>query len=76
MNESADQVIPRTRVYRPKGAYAHLVPEGQDPSGYLIVMCRLGGKGWLGTGSQAEYEHAASLPVCGGCERQAARGRL
>ena len=70
----SDAPAEHTRVYRKRGKYAHLVPTGSLPSGYTIVMCRLGGTGWLGTGSQQEYERAASLPVCGQCMKAVARG--
>lgn len=31
---------------------------------------------WLGSGTQAEYERAAALPLCPRCSRAAARGLL
>lgn len=55
-----------TRVYRLRGREAHLRE--------LTAFTGCGGRaafpgwdGWLGTGSQEEYEHAAGLPLCGKC---------
>lgn len=78
MNNSSDQAIPEghARVYGKTGRFAHLVPLGEEPSGYVIVMCRLGGRQWLGTGSQDEYDRAASLPVCGQCLKAVRGGRV
>jgi hypothetical protein len=51
-----------TRIYRFRGREAHL----------REATCRTALRfrdydGWLGTGSQAEYEHAAALPLCAAC---------
>lgn len=68
-----------TRVYRLRGRKAHLRREDG-----ASIACwpadQPGDSGtedhWLGTGSQAEYEHAAALPLCLACfaVREAARG--
>lgn len=67
-----------TRVYRKGGRMAHLRKE--DGSGDIACggpLSRQDGRDdyWLGTGSQAEYEHAASLPLHPACfsVREAAR---
>ena len=67
-----------TRVYRKGGRYAHLREE--DGSGDIACddpLSREDGRDdhWLGTGSQAGYEHARSLPLHPGCfaVREAAR---
>jgi hypothetical protein len=59
-----------TRVYRSGGRYAHLRKE--DGSGDIACegpFSREDGRDdhWLGTGSQAEYEHAAGLPLHPAC---------
>lgn len=74
MNNAPDQGIPDgyTLVYRPTGRYAHFADTG-DAGGYCEVYCRLGGTGWLGTGSQEQYERAASLPKCPACLRATGR---
>jgi hypothetical protein len=55
-----------TRVYRRRGREAHLRE--------LTAFTGCGGPrfsrdwdGWLGTGCQEEYEHAAALPLCRRC---------
>jgi hypothetical protein len=64
------------RVYAPNGKMTHLLPPGDRPSvGYPVALCRRPPPlftSWLGTGSQAEYDHAAALPACPRCERRAA----
>lgn len=59
-----------TRVYRKGGRMAHLRKE--DGSGDIACegpFSRQDGRDdhWLGTGSQAEYEHAAGLPLHPAC---------
>lgn len=58
-----------TRLYQRGGHYAHLEQERH-------VMCRNPlredawvDESWRGTGSQAEYEHAAAMPLCPACFR-------
>jgi hypothetical protein len=55
------------RLYAPHGKLAHLSP----PWAWREVLCRPDGsrqpQAWLGTGSQDEYDRAASLPLCGRC---------
>lgn len=65
-----------TRVYKRGGRYAHL----RRPDGSQVIACSCADGTedcWLGTGSQAEYEHAAALPLHPGCfaVREAARLR-
>ena len=51
-----------SRVYTPKGKVAHLTEQG------TITLCRLWyPDGFLGTGSQEEYETAATMPTCKTC---------
>ena len=58
-----------TRVYRSGGRHAHLREESGGLIACSVWRFREGGweAGWLGTGSQDEYEHAAGLPLCLGC---------
>jgi hypothetical protein len=60
-----------TRVYAPRGRIAHLLrPGGQPAAGRPLALCLLYPRlhtSWLGTGSQEEYDKAASLPLCGKC---------
>lgn len=63
-----------TRVYVLHGKIAHLLPPGERPGvGYSRALCArspaLFGV-WLGTGSQSEYDRAASLPLCSRCEQK------
>ena len=62
-----------TRVYTPHGQVAHL----RRPFGYSSILCPVvpawPGE-WLGTGSQREYEKAASLPLCAVCGHLAEAG--
>ena len=62
-----------TRVYSRHGKMAHLLRPGAGPSfGYPAALCRRQPRlfrSWLGTGSQDEYDQAASLPTCGKCEQ-------
>lgn len=68
-----------TRVYGRNGRYAHLltlngsVDIDSAMCGRILWTCVREGewKPWLGTGSQAEYEKAASLPLCPRCEHLA-----
>jgi len=54
------------RVYLPHGTVAHLMA----PFGSRYVLCPAGSRAgeWLGTGSQAEYDRAAALPLCFRCQ--------
>jgi hypothetical protein len=52
-----------TRVYRFRGREAHL----REAACRTAARYRRDYDGWLGTGSQAEYEHAAALPLCAAC---------
>jgi hypothetical protein len=62
-----------TRVYRRNVRVAHLVGPGTS---HGEPMCPARSEhGWLGTGSQWEYEHAATLPLCGECKVIADAGR-
>jgi hypothetical protein len=58
-----------TRVYRAGGRVAHLRPEDlQYPAAPVCQDPRYDRDGeWLGTGTQEEYERAASLPLCQRC---------
>ena len=55
------------RVYLATGTKAHLVNSVNNPPYAFCICCgkqpALGGY-WLGTGSMAEYEKAAALPLC------------
>jgi hypothetical protein len=66
-----------TRVYALHGKMAHLLAPWESPNlGYAFTLCRRQPRlftAWLGTGSQAEYERAASLPACEQCLRAAAK---
>lgn len=58
------------RVYAPTGAVAHLrAPFASSTGGGVLCGLELGWPSqWLrGTGSQREYDKAASLPLCGRC---------
>ena len=59
-----------TRVYTSAAArVAHLRP---DWRGGDRVLCPAESRllvGWLGTGSQEEYDRAAALPTCKRCEK-------
>ena len=65
------------RVYARTGKIAHLLPCDASPSlGYAFTFCRRQPRlfaSWLGTGSQAEYEKAGSLPLCSRCEHLSAK---
>jgi hypothetical protein len=64
-----------TRVYTRRGASAHLIPPADPDLSTAVVLCPLRlklGESWLGTGSQDERDHAASLPVCKWCASEAA----
>jgi len=61
------------RRYTRYGRVAHLLDplEYSERTGTAAVLCGLWEwyvHSWLGTGSQAEYERAASLPVCKNCQ--------
>jgi hypothetical protein len=59
------------RRYTSIGRVAHAVDiDGPHPA-YAGARCHLDAPlgGWLGTGSQAEYERAAALPLCRLCRR-------
>jgi hypothetical protein len=54
-----------SRVYIPTGKVAHFTDQG------TVTYCRLWvPEGLWGTGSQEEYERAASLPICKKCQRK------
>lgn len=55
-----------TRVYRPGGRLAHLRGE-RIACETASPQDRYDPDTWLGTGSQAEYDRAASLPLCLRC---------
>jgi len=58
-----------TRVYAVHGKLAHLLRPGDVPASGEAFCRRLPAWfGWRGTGSQLEYEVAASLPLCSRCE--------
>lgn len=70
--------LPWTRVYRKGGWMAHLRREdGAADIACLGLLSPEDGRDdhWLGTGSQAEYDHAAQMPLCPRCfaVREAAR---
>ena len=62
-----------TRVYTRRGRAAHLLsPVSTIRNGRALCPVDPQWPGeWLGTGTQAEHEHAASLPLCRHCERSA-----
>ena len=43
--------------------------QGRAPRPVRLGAGLVGPAGWLGTGSQAEYERAAALPLCKRCDR-------
>jgi hypothetical protein len=58
-----------TRVYLPTGVVAHILPVYSSPNeGYpTCIRCSRQprwGTCWYGTGSMAEREKAAALPLC------------
>lgn len=57
-----------TRIYRKRGRYAHL-RELASSCQVLRQWWYIHDDGWLGTGSQAEYERAEALPLCPWCFR-------
>lgn len=57
-----------TRVYRRRSREAHL-REAVTFTGCGGPRAFRDWNGWLGTGSQEEYERAAALPLCGTCFR-------
>jgi hypothetical protein len=65
-----------TRVYTRTGAKAHLLPPLTSPNaGYPVALCGRQPEfsdSWRGTGTQAEHERAAELPLCSRCEQKAA----
>jgi hypothetical protein len=59
------------RFYLPHGQVAHAISNIGPRSLYTSAACRTGpgfGSFWLGTGTQDEYEKAATLPRCRRCE--------
>jgi hypothetical protein len=69
-----------TRVYGRHGVFAHLLAPGHRTEDDAALCGRMlwasktyagTWNPWLGTGSQAEYERAASLPLCSMCEHRA-----
>ncbi len=71
--QAANPLVSRpefTRVYASNRAQkAHLVRHSGEPN----ALCGRYADWWgfLGTGSQLEYEHAAILPTCADCQRKA-----
>lgn len=68
-----------TRVYRRGGKVAHLHSSGyriacDDPAESVMPPPNDGS--WLGTGSQDEYEKAASLRLCRTCFARREAGRI
>lgn len=64
-----------TRVCTRTGKRSHLLPHGHSPGSKGPALCGIApgvSDAWLGTGTQAERERAASLPACRMCERDAA----
>jgi hypothetical protein len=64
------------RRYLKTEKVAHLVDASTVWTSYRWAVCGVDPvyhdpDGWLGTGSQEEYELAAELPLCRRCERQA-----
>lgn len=59
--------IPRGYTYH--GAVAHLLPHGRRTA--LCGRSPVWHSDWYGTGSQAEYEKAAALPLCAYCAKRA-----
>ncbi|MGH8575605.1 MAG: hypothetical protein ACREXX_13940 [Gammaproteobacteria bacterium] len=60
------------RRYLRYGRVAHLLDAVGGVGTYQVALCvRVPAlcSAWLGTGSQAEYERAAELPLCQDCER-------
>lgn len=67
MSEREDQTEWR---YLSRGVARHAIRGGGQVQHFSLAQCgRQPGLGqdWHGTGSQAEYEHCASLPECGRC---------
>lgn len=63
---SSRATITYTRVYRKGGQYAHFRELA------IMTGCQTQEQDddiWYGTGSQAEYEHAAAKPLCSRCFR-------
>jgi hypothetical protein len=59
----------RECFYLPRGTVAHYLGNylGDRSGRSLCGVVVWPSEGWLGTGSQREYEHAASLPLCKRC---------
>lgn len=70
VDEARAQAAP-VRAYTKSGRVAHLL----GPDGYALCpsMSAWGGSVWLGSGSDEEREHLASLPACRGCEHAAGK---
>lgn len=62
-----------TRVFTRTGRVAHLRRDYHSMLGTIDALCGLAplpwDGGWYGTGSQAEYDRADSLPTCKRCQR-------
>jgi protein-tyrosine phosphatase len=57
------------RLYLRRGSRAHLSPPFGGGSRYVLCAAEPTWPGeWLGTGSQEEYDRAASLPICRHCK--------
>lgn len=66
-----------TRVYMAHAATAHLISPDESVSDVPRALCKIRpylGRSWFGTGSQAEYDKAAALPLCPRCETAAGNG--
>jgi len=57
------------------GIVVHALRRAGD-AGAMCGVTRLPASSWRGTGSQAEYETAAALPVCEKCAAMVAGGRF
>jgi hypothetical protein len=57
-----------TRVYLPGATLAHLLAASPNDSWATALCGRSAWPGyWCGTGSQAEHDMAAEMPVCASC---------
>lgn len=62
------------RVYTRTGKRAHLLRPLASPNTHGTALCGTGPEwfeAWRGTGTQAEHETAASLPLCKYCMKRA-----
>lgn len=64
-------MMPTTRAYTYRGRVAHLLPPDASANNGDAALCGRAAwacSPWFGTGSQREYEKAASLPTCILCD--------